>query len=88
MRENKGGQRAIKIQESIKNKVEVHTPNMTVLLVFLRFVILPFAVSTSYSWCVTYFNKIKETMPLDNMKLAHYLIQKMETDLCCSRYEK
>jgi hypothetical protein len=30
------------------------TPNMTVLfVVFLRFVILPFAVSTSYSWCVT-----------------------------------
>lgn len=47
---------ANKMHKNVKDAIRVHTPNMTVLLVFLRFVILPFAVSTSYSWWVTYFN--------------------------------
>lgn len=34
-------------------KWDVHTPNITVLFVLRRFIVLPLDVSTSYSWCVT-----------------------------------
>jgi hypothetical protein len=42
-------------QSNAKEKIgKACTPNMTVLfVVFLLFVILPFDVPTSYSWCVT-----------------------------------
>jgi hypothetical protein len=42
-------------QSNAKEKIgKACSPNMTVLFVVsLGFVILPFAVPTSYSWCVT-----------------------------------